>query len=461
MSRKECTFVHGVLGLGFLVAPGLLACSSCDHAATRPHGSAVPDSLGSAAEADNGEDPAPRMTVEPEPVELTSAQREVAAASINGFAFELYPQLVGTHPQENVLVSPASAAMAFSMVHAGAAGESAAEIAGVFHIEADREAHHRAMGRVLRSWNNPHGESVELRVVNRLFGEQRFQFKQPYLDLTRARYAAPLEPRDFRGAPDAQRDHINRWVAEQTADRIQNLLAPGLIDTSTRLVLVNALYFKARWSHAFETSATQRKPFYRIEGNPVRVPMMHDEGRFKLASATLPSDGTVQVLDLPYVGGEFAMTILLPEGGDDLSELEGALNPELLDRWLASGRWENLKVQLPKWRVEHGTDLATALQAMGVTRLFEPETAQLEAIGDPEGPGRELYVSAAVQKAFIEVDEQGTEAAAATAVVMAAGAGMPQPAVLEFRADHPFVYLVRDTRSGAILFLGRMMDPSS
>jgi serpin B len=304
-------------------------------------------------------------------------------------------------------------------------------------------------------WNDPARESYELAVANRLFAEQRYEFEAPFLALARETYRAPLEDMDFRGASEAARVRINDWVAERTRDRIRDLIPAGGVDDTTRMVLTNAIYFRARWMTQFDPNATHEAEFFAPSGT-VRTPTMYLDGELSIGSV----DG-VQILEMPYVGDELSMWIVLPDSRTGLAALEQSMSPERIASWASALQRRQVQVALPKVTIDppEPIDLASALGEMGMRDAFTPRVADFTAMANPQNPDERLYISAVFHEAFVAIDEEGTEAAAATAVVMAEGdAAMPDG--VPFIADHPFLFLIRDQQSGAILFLGRVVDPS-
>lgn len=383
----------------------------------------------------------------------TSEQSLSFARSANGLGLDLWSRL-RTTPGDRIF-SPASIAVALDMTYAGARGETAAQMARVLHVDPGaNEAFHDAAGNVLASWNDPSRDAYTLAVANRLFGERTFTFEQPFLDLTASTYGAPFEPVDFRTAAEPARLDINDWVAAQTRDRIRDLIPPGALTPYTRLVLTNAVYFLADWARPFEAHMTHSQAFHVDATHTVDVATMHQEGVF--AYAETPD---AQILEMPYEGGEIAMTIVLPRG--ELGALEAQLDEEQLAAWIEALEQTRVGVSLPKFRIApDAIPLSEHLRAMGMPLAFDEERADLTGIGVPPEEDGRLFISDVFHKAFVEVDEEGTEAAAATAVIV----GVPTSVAIEpaarFVADRPFLFLIRDTRSGAILFMGRLTDPS-
>jgi serpin B len=326
----------------------------------------------------------------------------------------------------------------------------------VLHFGDDPAAIHAAASHQLAAWSDDSRTAYELRVANRLFGERSYTFQEDFLALTRDRYGAALEPVDFINAADPSRLRINAWVEERTQERIQDLLPEQSIDGETRLVLTNAVYFLGTWEHQFDEAQTRDAAFHLARGRDAQVPTMHQTESFGFSQ----QDG-VKLLEMPYRGDELAMTFLLPDARDGLPAFEQSLTVERLAQLIASLEERRVEVALPRFTIDPATslELKPVLQELGMRLAFE-RTADFTGMADPPSPDDRLYISKVFHKAFVKVDEVGTEAAAATAVVMARAGGMPQ-APPSFTADHPFLFLIRDLRSGTILFMGRVADPSS
>lgn len=373
------------------------------------------------------------------------------AQASNAFAFDLWGQL--RERPGNQVVSPASIAIALDMTFAGARGETAEQMARVLHA-GDPEALHASAAAALASWNDPERETYTLAVANRLFGERTLTFAPEFLALTGERYGAPLEPLDLLGDPEGSRVHINRWVEEQTRDRIADLIPPGALEGSA-LVLTNAIYFLADWQTPFSRSATRDAEFFADGARSVQVPTMHRTGEMRYAEA----DG-VQILELPYQGGELAMTIVLPRERDGIGAVEARLDAAQLASWTGALQDRRVELALPKIRLEPAsTSVAEVLRALGMPLAF---TRDADFSGMAGEPG-DLFLSDVFHKAFVAVDEKGTEAAAATAAVIAlTSAAYPPPdPPVAFHADHPFLFFIRDVRTGAILFMARVTNPAA
>ena len=357
----------------------------------------------------------------------------------------------------NLALSPASVWVALAMTQAGAEGETANELGRALRLGDDAGALREAAGRQLRRWNNPARTAYTLRVVNRLFGEKTLRFREAYLEVARRAFGAPLETVDFRGAHEGARGHVNTWIAEQTEGRIRDLLPPGSITPDTRLVLTNAVYFLGKWKSEFEARATSDDPFHLTKNARAAVPTMHDTGRHRYGEA----DG-VQLLELPYRGDELAMLVVLPRERTGLAAVEAGLDDATLAAWDGALAPREVAVSLPKFTINPPRPLALkeVLTALGITLAFDRQRADFSAMADLPSPGERLFVSDAFHKAFVRVDEEGTEAAAATGVTMSVtSAAVPSEPPVEFRADHPFLFFLREPRSGLVLFAGRVEDP--
>lgn len=368
-----------------------------------------------------------------------------AADSINAFAVDLHRTLASE--PGNLFVSPASIAVAFAMTHAGAKGETADEIARVFHFTGTPA---KDFAAALASWSNPRG--IELAVANRLFGERTVKFEAPFLAVTKTDFGAPLELVDYKAGHAAARVQINTWVAERTKDRIKDLLPPDGVTADTRLVLVNAIFFKAAWEEEFNAGLTQPGPFF-AGAKQRTVPLMQRTDLFKIAVG----DG-VKAVELPYTDGAYAMWVILPDARDGIAALEQGLSAAGLKGWIDGAQHKRVAIKLPRFKIEpgEGLRLAKTLAKLGLTRAFDATKADFTGMAPATDP---IVLSEAFHKAFVAVDEKGTEAAAATAVSARAGGMPPSDPPIEFTADHPFLFLVRDSRSGAVLFMGRLSEP--
>jgi serpin B len=375
------------------------------------------------------------------------------AAASRAFAIDLWRARSGE--RGNAAVSPASLSLALAMAWGGARGDTAAQMARALRFPDDPSALHRAARAQLAKWNAPH-DDYSLRVANRLFAKNGLPLEDAFVALTRDAYSAPIESLSFADL-EAARARINAWVAEQTVDRIPEILPAGALDSDSRLVLTNAIHFRGTWQTGFMEGMTRPAPFHLDGGETVRVPMMGQAP----SRYAYTADETAQVIELPYRGGDLAMIVILPRERGGLAALESALTVERLEGWIAALSRREIALSIPRFRIDPAGPIALkpTLQALGMQLPFEP-AADFTGMSSPPSPQEMLYIDEVYHRAFVEVDENGTEAAAASAVVMTArGAGMPGGGPTVFRADHPFLFLIRDSRSGAYLFMGRVADP--
>jgi len=377
---------------------------------------------------------------------------ETLVADNTAFAMDLFRKAAAG--AGNVAMSPASISVALGMTYGGAAGQTAADMKKALHLTLPDGEIHDAFGTLLRSWEPKPKQPYELLVANRLFGEQSLSFNEPYLALTADHYTAELEPVDFEGAPETARRRINSWIADQTNERIEDLLPEGTVDADTRLVLTNAIYFKGKWKKAFDDKDTKPQAFYG-GGGPTKVPMMHRSDRFGYTETD-----EAQLLELPYEGDDLAMQILLPKKRDGLAALEKTLTAAKLEEMSKKIFFVQVNAAIPRFTIDPPKPLALKpeLSELGMARAFTAD-AEFPRIAEMP-PGEGLAISDVFHKAFVEVNEEGTEAAAGTGVVMFRTTAIERPIPpKDFVADHPFLFFIRDERNGAVLFIGRVSQP--
>ena len=370
----------------------------------------------------------------------------------NAFAFDLYARLRGEQ-SGNLFLSPQSISTALAMTYAGARGDTAAQMARTLHFSLPQEQLPAAYASLLQTLN-PAGtdRAYRLSIANRLWGQRGEPFLDDFLAVTRRDYGAELGLVDFRGNAEAARGEINAWVLRQTAEKIRDLIPQGVLGPTTRLVLANAIYFRGDWAKQFDKAATTQQPFHVATDRDVTVPLMFAKMRVGFAAH---ADDGLTVAELPYKGDEVSMLVLLPDTVDGLSALEAKLSQENVARWTSELRRRDVLVHLPRFSVESSFGLGPTLAAMGMPLPFS-DGADFSGMNGT----RDLSISAVVHKARVDVDEQGTEAAAATGVVVGLSAALPaEPPT--FRADHPFVFLLRHNPTGAILFMGRVANPGA
>jgi len=388
----------------------------------------------------------------------TSGTTGSVAEANNRFASDLYPALAALPDSagRNIFCSPFSISTALAIAGEGANGTTADEILSVLHLPRDPAARRTGFAGLNARINNASADYT-LRTANALWAEKTYAFLPSYTTTARQYYSADTTNLDFVRAPEESRLTINQWVEDKTEKKIRDLLPQGSIDPLTRLVITNAIYFKGTWARPFDANLTRDADFTTSTGQVKKVRMMQDTGddTYYWYAET----GDLQYIEFPYLrdtGKSLSMVVLLPEG-NDLRAAEAALSESNLSALKESAHYRQVEVYFPKFRVESEYQLSETLSAMGMPTAFIPGVADLSGMDGT----RDLFISEVFHKAFIDVNEEGTEAAAATAVVVKlqmAAVGDNPPV---FRADHPFIFLIRDNETGAILFLGRVSDPAT
>lgn len=364
-----------------------------------------------------------------------------------GFGSRLYSKLRGR--DGNLFFSPASISWALGMTHAGAREATARQMARLLGLRLPAARLHQAHQRLLAALRSKGKSGVELAVANALWGQRGHPFLPGYRELIKASYGGQLEQVDFKKDPVGARATINSWVSKKTRGKIDGLLPEGNLDPLTRLVLANAVYFKGIWTFTFPKKDTRDEPFRLGAGRRVTVPLMRLTGSFRYQG-----NRAFQVLELPYRGGELGMVILLPRKVGRFATVERYLQPAPLRRLLRGLPRRKVRVQLPRFSISQPLELTSLLKGLGMRDAFTSGRADLSGMDST----RELYLSATLHRAWVEVNEEGTEAAAATAVIHAAeGESEHDPPL--FRADRPFLFLIRHRPTGAVLFVGRLSNP--
>jgi len=382
---------------------------------------------------------------------LMSAQApddvRTVATGANAFAGKVFSELA--RGEGNLFFSPYSISSALAMTYVGARGRTAEQMAGVLGFSLPQEKLNPALSELMAGFNAK-DKSYKLYVANALWGQARFPFAPAFLQIIKTYFGGGFREVDYIDAANRERTRqaINAWTEEQTAQKIKELITPGILSDMTRLVLTNAIYFKGTWQFQFKTAATREMPFAVSESQKVNVPMMIQTGEFKYAEK-----GGTQILEMPYDGGELSMVVLLPGSVSGLEKLQEAL-PRTLDGWLAALSAQEVHVFLPRFKLEQAFLLNDQLIALGMTDAFDDAAADFSGMMADGSKG--LFISKVIHKAFVDVNEEGTEAAAATAVVVDTKSISLTPV---FKADHPFLFLIRDVRTGTILFMGRMSNP--
>lgn len=377
------------------------------------------------------------------------------------FTFNLLRQL-GEYEDGNLFVSPYSISAALAMVYAGAQGETHRQMGETLSFPLDNDMLHLAFSRLDRELEKrvsddsaDDGDPFRLDVVNQTWGHESFEFRQDYLDLLARHYGAGIRRVDFRNDAEAVRLEINDWVERKTEERIVDLLPPESLNAETRFVLVNAIYFLGSWKHAFEEELTRNQPFVRPDGSRVDVPMMRQTAQF----GHYAGEHTVAVA-MPYIGDDIELVAMMPTDADNFDQWATELNREHFDGVLDNIKQRDVALQFP--RFESGSDLKLSelLESMGMVDAFDECAADFSGItgAEPCIPDRAIYIDEIFHKSFVDIDESGTEAAAATAVVMVRVTSLgPEPPTVRF--DRPFYYFIHHRPTGLILFAGRMFDP--
>lgn len=385
-------------------------------------------------------------------VSLTPASKAVVDG-VNAFSLDLYKAIAAEGG--NQFLSPASVSLAMGLAYGGARGATATEIREILHYPSAPDAFLAEAGPVLKSLDIL-GEGRELKVANALWADRTLQLQPDYLSAVSTHMAAGLKPVDFAKKSAAARKEINDWVEDRTNDRIKDLLQPGDVDSGTKSVLVNTVYWKGDWEKVFEKEATRPEKYTALGGAVTDVPMMVQQDWFQVAQR-----GGVRAIQIPYSGRELSMVILLPDDPKGLPALEAKLTRQELGRWMrdldGTSSRETI-LWLPKIHMEARAKLATTMKGLGVRTAFSDAADFSGITGSPD-----LKIDEVIHQTFLDVDEKGTEAAAATAVTMVATSAMPgppPPPPFEFRADKPFLFMLRDMRTGLVLFIGRHVEPT-
>jgi serine protease inhibitor len=384
---------------------------------------------------------------------VPAADYQSLVAGNNAFALDIYQTL--STQEGNLILSPFSMSLALAMTYAGARGETESQMAATLHFDLPQEQLHpafNALDQDLASRGKAKSddeEPLQLNIANAVWAEQTYPFLQDFLDVIASNYGAGIALADFINKYESVRKEINDWVYGETQEKIKDLIPEGILSSDTRMVLVNAIYFKADWLDQFDPIETHDYPFYLLDGTDVTVEMMKQY-------ITVPyyrGDG-FQAVELPYAGDTAAMDILLPDEGN-FETFESALNSNLYDQTLDGLQPASFDIIVPKFTFESSFDLSETLKSMGMVDVFDPGSADLSGMTGKN----DLFISDVIHKAFVAVDEGGTEAGAATGAFAHIGSALEgaNPAVV---IDHPFIFIIRDKPSGQILFIGRVLDPT-
>jgi serpin B len=400
-----------------------------------------------------------------QPAKTTAGEETtLVARGNNAFAIALYRQLEGN--PGNLFFSPYSISTAMAMTYAGAKGSTQEQMAqtlwyptsaqvlrklGSAREPLTQEQFAEVYGQTVKGLNTQGAQNkYQLRVANALWGQRDYEFLPAFVTFVQRHYGGQLQKVDFITDMEEARQMINTWVEKQTSGKIKNLISQGVLDAATRLVLTNAIYFKGAWARQFKADHTRAEPFTLLGGDSVQVTMMNQEAEFGYAETD-----TLQALEMPYAGEGLSMVILSPKEPNGIGRLEAELTAENLNKWLGAIGTRDVIVTIPKFKMTSKFAMESVLRAMGMTEAFSKNADFSGMTGK-----RDLFISAVIHQAYVDVNEEGTEAAAATGVIMKLTSAGPEMTPI-FRADHPFVFLIRDKASGSILFLGRVMNPQS
>lgn len=395
--------------------------------------------------------PLPRQTV----LLQSDQQLDNFVQANNEFALAIFQQLRSENPGQNMIFSPHSILFALAMTYAGAGGQTADEMRTVLGINQDDLSFHQNWN-TLDIWLATRTKEIQanspdymLRLTNAVWAQQDYPFNSSYLDLLSSYYGSGLHTIDFSGFPEPSRLEINNWVAENTSQKIIELIPEGAIKPLTRMVLVNAIYLNAPWKQAFNSEFTTKQSFFKLDQQVVDVNMME-----KTINLPYLVTDQVSMVEIPYIGDDLAMVLLMPES-KSYDSFVSALDESMIADLISQETWGEVELKIPRFKAENKFQLNNVLGKMGMKQAFDPNLADFSAMAE----GNNLYIDQVIHQAVIAVDEAGTEAAAATAVIiLGKGFNLSEPQKITF--DHPFLFFIRDTKSGSILFLGQILNPN-
>lgn len=379
-------------------------------------------------------------------------QSEVSAEYIvdglNDLSFDLYHTMNSDLPV-NEFYSPLSISAAFAMTYAGAEHKTANEMRKVLNYGPQNSQFHALYGEMLDSLSQK-SESFEMNIANAIWVEENFKLLKKYKKIVTKKYRSESQLLDFINGPDASRKIINNWVEYHTNDKIKDLIPEGMLNADTRMVLTNAVYFNAEWSNMFNEAMTKKDVFHLLDGSETSCDMMYQRHYYAYSNSP-----THEIIEIPYKGYDYSMLIVLPQTYQGLKQQAKSLSSEVLKQHDENKKTEDILLYMPKFKLESEYELASILKKMGLQEAFS-FNADFSGISGQ----KDLFISDAVHKAFIEVDEKKTEAAAATGLIMKLTSMAPvQKAPLEFRVDHPFTFMIRHDKSKAIIFIGQLTEP--
>jgi len=368
---------------------------------------------------------------------------------INKFSFDLYKKLKDENKEKNLFYSPASISIALAMTYAGARGNTEKQMADVLNFTLPQDRLHSAYSKLIENLKS--AKDYELSIANALWLQKDYKLLQEFLNIMGKYYKGGFNEVDYIGDPQGARIKINDWVSKETKEKIKDILQPGDITKLTRLVITNAIYFKGKWLTEFDKEFTRDEDFYLINGQKTKVKMMYQENRFNYYE-----NNDLQLLEMPYKGDKVSMVIILPKTGKFVT-VENMIDEKKLQELINNTTKIKVKAYIPRFKFTQRFDLSEDLSKMGMEDAFDENKADFSGIN---GRKNDLYISKVIHKTFVEVNEEGTKAAAATAVIIFTKSApiIEEPVI--FKADHPFIFLVRDKEAGSILFMGRVMDPN-
>ena len=363
------------------------------------------------------------------------------------FAFDIYAQL-NQAAESNLFISPHSISTAFGMLQLGAEGETASELAAVFHALDEEQSWHAGLGTLSQELSLIDNCNYQLNTANRAYIQTGFGFDQSYLDGLVSFYNSQAEEVDFSAQPEMARQNINQWVSDQTMEKIPDLFPQNSINSNTRLVLTNAIYMNAPWTEAFDPAHTYSTSFYLADGQTTSVDMMS----LSEANVSINPQETFQIVEIPYKGEDLSLTVLLPREADGLAAVEDQLSFDSWKEWKSNMYPTSGYLGIPKMELRYKKELKETLKEMGVVQAFEQGYADFSGIAQDA----DLFVTTVLHEAWLKFSEEGTEAAAATGVAVGTESDAGDYVVL----DRPFIFVIEDTLTGSILFMGKVTDPS-
>ena len=382
----------------------------------------------------------------PETITKDTSLTNNEPAGKKDFVFAFYPEIAKASPESNLFLSPFGISTAFSMAYEGAAGNTASEMQQVFGFISDDQKRRESISDTLARLDSKN-DLYKLQIANALWVTDGYQIKQDYLDTATTYYDSTVDNVDFVTNDGVNK--INRWTSEKTQGKIKDVLAPDSTDELTRMIITNAIYFKVKWGNQFNPGNTSDKLFWLDKDKSITVPMMKSPADMFDYYETKD----LQAIKMYYVGGDISMIVLLPKDKNGLGSLEDSLNMQKLDSIRDMMTMQPLTIQMPKFEFETEYKLVDSLENLGIHDAFDENNADFQGMTDEQ-----VYLDQAIHKAFVNVNEEGTEAAAITALVVRAQSGPPEPRH-EFVADHPFVFIIQENNTGEILFIGRLANP--